>query len=443
MKPLSHIIPKRRDKYGNTIQQSHGILRPGITADAEAAVGLATLAATDTKAAVKGHPLLKTKHALAVSENVTAIRDELERRRTDHNTQIDQKTGELGTQRKEIESELKGLLPETVRVCTAASCEFSSMDSAGSPAIVCMGPDEAIAGELGFTLPKPGGKIGMFLLKVAATFGAGTLFGISAGLLAGSLYLEDVSANPAPLIIWALLGTSIISLIGRTLEILATYFGEASEWHALRHSPGRHKIPLALGISVVLLAAVFTAIESRVEQLGIFRALVEETSLGAFSISKFDLLLVSLLLSLPVVCWYLAEGSARGIAEVRRAALAAEKAKRERAVRMAEPFAQAAALRERASLAMTAGKQFEACMAKLESQRQEAPSRTELEQIEDCEIDAIAASWAAEDALLTLYNDEEYSTKLRRVSPERGPGLGRRFLDFCKSLMPRNWRRTS
>ncbi len=443
MKPLSHIIPKRRNKYGNTIQQNHGILRPGITADGEAAVSLAKLAATDPKAAAKGHPLLKAKHALAVSENVADIRNEQERKRTGHNDRIDHKVEELASQKTEIQSVTKELLPETVRVCTAAGCEFSTAELAGPPAAVRRDTDETIAGELGFTLPKPNSKFGTFLLKVAATFGAGTLFGISAGLLAGNLYLEDVASNPTPLIIWAILGTSIISLVGRTLEILAIRFGEAAEWQALRHGKSDRRFPLALSILTVLVAGAFVAIESKIEQLGIFRALSEETSLGAFSISKFDLFLVSLLLSVPVICWYLAEGSARGIAETRLAALAAEKARRERQVRSSQAFAEATALREKALMLLKVEKGLDAKIGDLESQYEEAPSRSELEQIEDCEIDALAASWAAEDALLALYKGEEYTTELRDVSPTRRPSLGRRFLVFCKNLMPPRWRRAS
>ncbi|MGI8922760.1 MAG: hypothetical protein ACR2HJ_01760 [Fimbriimonadales bacterium] len=443
MKPLSHIIPKRRDKYGNTIQQSHGILRPGITADDEAAVSLAKLAATDTKAAAKGHPLLKIKHALAVSENVADIRNEQERKRTGHNGRIAQKVEDLGSQRKEIGSVTKELLPETVRVCVAAGCEFSSTELAGPPAAVRMETDEAIAGELGFTLPKPEARFGTFLLKVAATLGAGTLFGISAGLLAGNLYLEEVASNPAPLIIWAILGTSIISLVGRTLEILAIRFGEASEWYALRHNNRERRFPLALTILTVLVAGAFAAVESKVEQLGIFRALVEETSLGAFSISKFDLFLVSLLLSVPVICFYLAEGSATGIAGVRQAALASERARRERQVRSSQAYAEAAALREKTLTLLKVEKDLDAKIGDLESQYREAPSRSELEQLEDCEIDALAASWVAEDGLLALYKGEEYTSELRNVSAARRPGLGHRFLVFCKNLMPLKWRRAS
>lgn len=425
MKPLTHSIPNERDRHGNSLPRSFAYPRPGISMDNQAILELVELAAADPDAARRAYPKLKAQQAVAVSKNAEAVRLELQASLTERNGRHQSEAESVQTSLDQDRSDFDSKVETALTLCAQAKCTLDLESGNEATPKPLLPKDEAIAANLGFVLPRERSKAASFLLKCGATAGAGAVFGISCGLLSGSLYLDDLSSNPLPLLLWALLGTGIVGLIGSCLQSLAYYFGEATEWLSFRDGKKVSRSPWLLAVATLLLAATFVAIESLVEKLGILRALREGQSFESFSVSNGELAIISLLLALPVVCWYLIEGYCQAVATIRNAVVEAERFRLEEGIQNAQSFLDGTRAQSQASRALRGVRRLEADLATVKSLIRQELERSELEQIEDAEFDALAADWAAEDALLELLQ-----------LPMQMPSYKRRnrLLDFIKKI---------
>ena len=416
MRPLTHSIPARRDAKGNSLPKRFFHARPGVCADPEAILEITGLAADDPKAARLAYPRLKARQAIQVATNAEEISQALEKRLRFTNQQLGEKAQQLEAELAPLREIADRLELAAVEACAAAGCQRSVAGEGMPVPIPCS--EDLVAAEKSILIPKAANRMSSCFLKLAATVGCGTIFGISCGLLSGGVYLDELVSNPLPLILWSVLGTAIVSLIGSTLGQLAGHIGEAIEWRALR-SENRALRPIwPLVLATVGLGAVFTAIESQIEKLGILRSLREGSSFESFAVSNTELLVVSLLLALPVVCWYLVEGYSQAVNDIRRTFIAGEIAKREREVYISDCYRTAAKACVEAANARTPVHVFEDEIKAVKSKIRDELTQIEREQIEDCEFDALVADWAAEDALTELIGLEPAKSAPRGT--ERG-----------------------
>lgn len=430
MKPLTHFIPNKRDRDGNSLPRSFAYARPGISMDKDATIDLTELAASDEEAARRRYPKLKALQAMALAANAEAIRSDLLQSLTDANFKHQTEAEAVERIIEQARGDFETKHEDALELLSQAKCEFALDEGHGSGPNPLLPSDDAIAASLGFAIDGKRSRAATFLLKLAATVGAGVIFGISCGLLSGSLYLDELSSNPVPLILWALLGTSIVGLIGSCLQTLAHHVGEAMEWNSFQGGKKVSKSPWLLALATVLLGTTFVAIESLVEKLGILRALREGQSFESFSVSEGELGVISLLLALPVVCWYLTEGYSLAVTRVRQTVIEGERFKLGESIRGTEDYCEAVRAQSRASNALLKVQRFESELSGTRTKQRDGLSLAELEQIEDCEFDALAADWAAEDALLDLLQIPS-----RRPVKKKGSGLLaflRRLLTFVR-----------
>jgi len=259
---------------------------------------------------------------------------------------------------------------------------------------------EELAGEHGLPSPERrpswAHRIGY---RLAAIVGGGAIFGISLGLLSDSLQLVDLSSEWPWLVIWSSLGMTVMALIGAALTPLAQSLGSA----LFHRSTGWPKLKgVLLSLNTVFLAGIAVAaieIESRIEQLGIFKSLAERSSLQGIAISRTDLCWVSLMLVVPAVCSYLVLGLIEGERQASLAYLKFLQGVRRKDIRSHPSFAPAAGALERLRRRQAELERQSLAVSTLEAHIRDELSPEEKLQLEDAEMEVAGHSQAVEEFL--------------------------------------------
>lgn len=399
IRPYTCPIPRRRDRLGNPIPRLHVFSRPLITTDPEALVQAVERLVTDQPGPTSEYAWLKAQAALGAGRNYEALRqsllEELDQERRRAESQIAKEEAELA-RLTEAEHEA---LPRLAALALPLGMGLHLED-----AELCFSPDEpipiqALAGQQG--LPDvSGGDVRGQRYRLLASLGGGAVLGVSLGLLTGKLELASLDGEWGALILWASIGITVMTLIGAVLTALGQALGSAF-YLAVKAKPALRGLRFwCLGVVTLVLAVALVLVESKVEQLGLFRGLVEETSLNTLRLSRTDLFFVSLMLALPSIGAYLAIAFGAG---ERREALADLKGLqwvRRQRIRETPAFREAAAVHQtlrgiRAEIERTRGR-----LDQLNQARQEGLGERELYRLEDVESEVAAHSWAAEEAYL-------------------------------------------
>lgn len=160
----------------------------------------------------------------------------------------------------------------------------------------------------------------------------------------------------------------------------------------------RRLLPFIYILMLLGLAIAFVVIESKVEMLGLFRALSENSSLSNTALSQSDLLWVSLTLSLPVVASYVVLGMVEGERRANVCKLMCLQAEVKEHILADDRFAQACKLRQEWQETLDRKSELEAKIAALEASIETGFTTEELHRLEDMEMDATAEKmWVSGD----------------------------------------------
>lgn len=397
---FSNVIPRKRSKEGHPVPRHHVYMLPVVTHDADALRAVAETSKESPEDALRHMPWLMAMNAIAAAENVKTLRDDIVAAKNNRN--------------ERARSDLSRLRPELEN----AKSEERSLSKSLATALAPLGLDvrevhprtyideglstlDELAGEHG--LPSPEEKLrGMYgrLHRLTAILGGGALFGMSLGLLTGTLELYSLSEEWPHLLLFIALGSAVMLLVGAALFPLGRAVGDGLYRLGVSSSSFRHMLPITHLLLLLGLSIAFVVIESRVEMLGLFKALTEDASLISTALSQRDLLWVSLILSLPVVASYVVLGMIEGERKANLCKLLSLKADERKRVLDHDLFGQACGLHEELKVARERKTILETNILHLESSIETGLTTVELHRLEDTEMDAIAASYAAEKSLL-------------------------------------------
>ncbi len=413
---FSNIVPRRRDENGDALPRKLCSMRPLITADPQALLGFTKRLSESPENAVTAFPALRAAAAIAHEEKCDQLETELRAKQEGRQLEVGKRIDECKRNLKELDHRFEEQLPEAAakasKVGIKLRCKEPRLDFADDEPL----SDYSAAGLLGIPLPKPKSKLSNALAKLVAVFGGGTLFGVSLGLLVSGLTLSDLSLDYLQLILFAALGMAVIYLIGAALTPVAEYVGFRAELKAIGSLRVSNALLVAVCIVLIALAAAFLLIEAKVEQLGLLRTLTEENSLRSFSLSKTELSIVSFVLALPVVACYLSVGFFGGIESARQVAVLRAKTEQRQTFLLSEQFAEAAASHRQAYILHVRRTELAYRIAELEASLDDDLPLADKRRLEDCQSDAAAASFAAEDAITETLPDRNSSGRSHQRS---------------------------
>jgi len=400
LQPYTSIVPRRRDVKGNPVPRRYIYAPPLINLDGEALIEAAQAGRSGGHSAADTFAWLKARNAIAARDNYRELVLDTWRRIEETNARSEK---ELETLRPRLE-ELRNQETEIASEVASLLAGMGIVSETVGPALV-FGEDapvslEELAGEHGLPPPDQGAswahRIGY---RLAAIIGGGTIFGISLGLLTDSLQLVDLSSEWPWLLIWSALGMTVMALIGAALTPLAQEIG--CELYCRSVSlPWLKRVLLifnALFLAWIGVAAI--EIESRIEQLGIFKSLAEQSSLQGIAISRADLGWVSLMLVVPALCSYVVLGLIEGERRANLARLKFLQAARRSEIRAHPNYAPASAAIERLRRLQDELDRQRSAVLEIESQIRYELSPEEKLRLEDAEMDVAGHSLAAEDLL--------------------------------------------
>ena len=431
VKVFSNAIPLNRDRHRNPIPRRHIFLRPLVTLDKAALIETGEAFLRSPEAGGRHFPWLKAKNAVAADENVKNVRAAIEQKMAADNlriqTQIDCLTPVLEdwkTREAESKAKAAGAL-EGIPI--SFSPDSPKLDFGPSEPLTL----EELAGQESLPFPEAAGWWEKRGYKILSAIGGGTVFGMSFGLLTEKIQLINLSREWPMIAVFALIGITLMTII----EGIFPSIGRSLGCSFYRRGNSSPRTGAALFVATVALLIglfiVVVMIESRVEQLGIFKGIAASTSIHAIRISQNDLFWVSLMLVVPVVACYTILGIAEGHRIANLVHLRGLLAKRKTDIRVSAAFANAASLHQLMRLTITERQRLESKLAELEHALRYEMTQDELERLEDMEMDATAHSWATEDAMLTVASTDGYA----------GLGYPSLYRRVCRWLKPPRKRR--
>jgi hypothetical protein len=253
------------------------------------------------------------KLAIAAGENANTLGQDLCDKIESDNTRYQEELAQLRPQLERLRAEERSLAAKLASKLAPLGVRPKPDESFLTVAEGDLPSLEELAGRHG--LPAPCGKPSLLYrwpYRAVSIIGGGSVIGIGLGMLLGQLEPYALAESQSALATFLLIGLVVMYLIHVALSSLATNVGDAL-YRAVRGSDRLRKgmLPMAV-LSLAALAVAFLLVEAKVEQLGLFKALVEQASLTTVALSRFEAGIVSLMLALPAVASCALLGLAEG-----------------------------------------------------------------------------------------------------------------------------------
>ena len=401
-KVFSNVIPLRRDKHGNPVPRRHIFLRPLVTLDPRALVETGEAFLRSPEAGSRHLPWLKSRNAVAADQNVQRTKQAIEQKIASDNVRVQQEIDQLVPVLESWKTR------ETDAMASAAAAlEGLPIAFAPDAPVLDFGTSEPltlaeIAGHQGLPFPEPAGWWERKGYKILSAIGGGIVFGLSFGLLTEKLQLINLRREWPMIMLFALVGITLMTVIEGIFPALGKSLGCALYRRGVK-SPRTNSVVFFLNVVFLLgLALTIVLIESRVEQLGIFKGIAASTSIHGIHVSQTDLFWVSLMLVVPVVSCYTILGLAEGHRLANLVHLKGLLAQSRSEIRVSQTFAKAASLHQHMRRAIGERQRLESELENLKQSLRYELTVEEQERLEDMEMDATAHSWATEDLMLSL-----------------------------------------
>lgn len=393
---FSYPTPLRRDKRGNPIARRQVYFAPITTLDPDALIKAATEAANSPELGLAALVEAKVVNAVLAKENAVQVEESIHRHIEYKNALAEEKIEALEPQletAEEVETEARAASAEA---CARAGIVFRP----DSPSIEFTDSEpwslNEIAGRESVATPKSKpGLWSQLWWKLLAAVGGGAVFGVGLGALVAGVNVRALGEEPVDAAFWIAVGIVVMSIVGVGISKLAEHLGA----HLVRRG---HKFAW-IGWANLACAATFLAglalalvrIESKVEQLGLFKSINAEKTMTGTVLAQADLFWVSLMLVVPIIAAYLINGLAEG----ERLAtmdylLSLRKAMREK-ITGCDAYAFALSAHERLRLAATRKGRIAAEIEKYKAMIRHDRTQQELDRIEDAQNAAAGASYEA------------------------------------------------
>jgi hypothetical protein len=397
---LSHIVPRPRDREGNVVPGKLTAHDPLLSLDGEALLSVAEVAIESPEEAQKREPWLRARNAVKAQENVQTQRQDFVDAREANNERLAAELEVvqllLDAARLE-EQEASTKLAEglaTLGLIFRDSADALSVEDGDLPTL------EVLAGQHGLDTPSSGpSALVTGFVRAVAIVGAGAAIGLGLGMMLGYIEPSALAESPSALATFLAMGMVVMTLVHAGLAPLALLFGERLGQVGAKSERARQTTLVIAGLALVVLALAFVLIDAKVEQAGIFRAVVEESSLTTTRLTAVETWLVSLMISLPAVAGCIVMEMTEGMRRANTARLLYLCSQEKLRIEGLPAFAKCcgeyqAFLRRKARLAA-----LESKVAAIESAIRWEDNETERLRREETEADAAAHSYATERAL--------------------------------------------
>lgn len=403
VRSYENVIPRTRDKRGNPIPRRYISCPTLVTTDPEALLETARVFGDSPDEGLKRYPWLKSRAALAADANMQQIRAQMHARMGTVNEALKEQVKALEKQLARSDELLADLAPEAV----SHAAILGLAREPGQSLLPMLGDEpvslEELAGELSAPTPDPQvGWLDKVGYKLMCAVGGGGLFGLSLGLLSDKIELVDLAEEWPIVALFVVFGIMLVTIIGGVITPITRSIGDSLYRRGIR-LPKTEAIAAGLKFAFVagfVCAAI--AIESKVEQLGLLKVVAESSTLQGSTISKAEMLWVSLMLVVPVVGLYLVWGLTEGERRANLAYLRSQQAKRRRLVMDHPGLSGAVAKLEALRIALSVRAELKARIDQLNSEIRDDLTVEEKRQLEDLQMDVITHSRGAEQALLSL-----------------------------------------
>ena len=403
VRPFSNIIPRHRTKGGQPVARNIVGTRPFLTFDPDSLLQAAQAFASSPEEGYKQFPLLKARNAIGTSENAVSLRQEFEEQMAVGNARSRTAIAELEPKSAELNDVAENLAARLAKLSAPLGldniCGRQSMDMLDHEPMSL----EEIAGK--HHLPPPeensswANRVGYRLL---CAIGGGAFLGLGLGLLTGKLELYSLSEEWPMVLLWIAPGIALMAIAGESLFALSKSLGTQLHLLSLQVSWAKNAVLAATLFMLAGLAAAYVTIESKVEMLGLFRAIGEESSLQGFRIAQRDLFWVSLLVILPVAACHVIQGLREGQRLANLGHLKALRTEMRQALRSGEMFASVCELHQRLLDAREDKDAIEGQIQYLQSSISTDFTATQKLRLEDMDMDAAIASYDAEEFMLSM-----------------------------------------
>ena len=390
---FTHVLPRRRTKDGEPVPGRLVAMPPLVTLDPDALLAFAEEWTQSPESARKRLPVLMAKSAIAAADNAKALRRDLCEKIDGDNERYERELALLRPDLRRLQREERALSARLSSTLAPLGVRYRSE----SPSLTVEEEDlpslEDVAGRHG--LPTPSGKMSVLYrwpYRAVSIVGGGSVIGIGLGMLLGQLEPYALSENPSALATFLYIGLVVMYLMHVALSSLSTSVGDAL-YRAERGSDRLRRVVLSMAVlALAVLAVAFLLVEAKVEQLGLFKAVVEGSSLTAVELSRYEAGIVSLMLALPAVASGVLVGLAEGFRRANLCHLSHLQGEVELRIRSDKRFASACALHQALRSVSTRREACEEKMKTLEGLVRTDLTREERYRLQDVEMDAVEHS---------------------------------------------------
>ncbi len=409
VKNTGHWKPFNRDAEGNPKTRTRIVSPSLIQHDADAALELADALKEGVGDSGQLLKCQAIKNAIKADRNATALREHLVNERNANNERIKKELVEVDKKRDDFLEKESQIAPEAERLLQTLNLQWK-----GPGVISPLAPDEPISVEAlaGLeNIPNQLVESNSRSLDACAVVGGGTVLGVSLGSLLGQLELSNIANEVPQFAILALCGMAIMGLVGGWLKPLAHTVGGV----IYRVGVGSPVFKGLVAATWVLLLAVSSyaciAIESKVDQNGLFKAIAEGRRLTVVVLDRSEMLIVSMLLVLPVIGMYVTGKLIAGFSQAAQTHLRGLHHRERQKLLTSADYATLCEICPILAPVRRELIRLEQKSVALEASLRYAFSEQELHQIEDAENDAITYS---EEAKALVYPHPVYGTVQRR-----------------------------
>lgn len=395
--PFSNEIPRRRNRRGDPVPRRYVFIRPLISYAFEALESFAKDIPKDPDEVSRGLVRLKSLNAVVAMDHANGLTSSLYQALNETNARLEEKV-------QMLEPAYLEKLEQSLQAKAEAASARSLLGLSGSESSAALefGEDEPasleeIAGEHG--LPPPERESGLKLKLPAITLLGGSVLGISLGLLINKIELSNLSKEWLLMLLFCIIGCGIMAAMELTLFSLGQSIGTDLYLRSMQSAKAKLWLVWTSIVALAAFMVVSIMIDSRIERVGLFKSAAEDASLQAVKLSPHDLNWVSLMLVVPAVCCFVVLGIKEGKRKANLCKLIALRYVMRKELRADPAFRDAC---EKQARAYFQGELAASVSARVQEAKGQISDQLPLEdrqQIEDTEMDAIAHSWASEDAI--------------------------------------------
>lgn len=300
--PDAFWITHRRDEDGKPIPGGRVVTDPNFTKNMDVARDFATWIRDNPTADLKPlKPWIWVSNSIAAMETVEHLRKFFDQRHEKKNSELRAKLADLKELLRAQEFDAQKFNAELTGLLLHVGAEIDENGKLVFPTDKGRYSDAAIAGKHEIARGRPKKAWMSPVVSFLAIAGSGTLMALGLGVITGQMDFTNMQFGPTA--ICFTVGVSLAACVSAGVKPAYFKQGQFGFFHSFS---GKKKWLTPVAIVGLAAATVLTivAVQSKVEQVGIFKGLQADSSLHSVALTKSELFLVSLIMVVSVMVYY-------------------------------------------------------------------------------------------------------------------------------------------